>query len=266
MGSGSEARVLPIHSVSPDQDRSVNGEHPKFRSVSGDGGEVSIQGKSEIHGSEGEDVQPSHSFSGSDTSVLGKSFTGLGESKVAVVEGMTISVVETGVGGGLTTHSHPSQNYELLSRVPKVVSHTEALDYGDVLQVDNGGVAYPGARSSGNVSSTDAGTIFGPVTDLHGERGKRSDLQGKSTAGYGYAKDVVGSGAGGGGSQYWAPKKGTSTSARDLPRESPVTPKEQLMLTQELKMTLTRRTPSNLSGQQSMVMPRRAQIQPLELT
>ena len=212
LGSGSEVRVLPIHSVSPDQDRSVIGEHPKSRPISGDGGEVSIPGKSEIHGSEGEDVQPSHSFSGSETSVLGKSFTGLGESKVAVVEGMTISVVETGVGGGLTTHSHPSQTYELLSRVPKVVSHTEALDYGDVLQVDNSGVAYPGARSSGNVSSTDAGTIFGPVADLHGERGKRSDLQGKSTAGYGYAKDVVGSGAGGGGSQYWAPKKGTNTS------------------------------------------------------
>ena len=85
---------------------------------------------------------------------------------------MTTSAVETGVGGGLTTHSHPPQKFELLSRVPKAVSHTESLDYGDVLQVDNGG------RSSENVSSTDAGTIFGSITDLHGERGKKSDLQG----------------------------------------------------------------------------------------
>ena len=136
---------------------------------------------------------------------------------------MTTSAVGTGVGGGLTTHGRPSQKFELLSRVPKTDSLTEALEYGDVLQVENGGVAYPSVRSSEDVSSTDAGTIFGPIADLHGEREKKSDLQGKGTAGYGYGKDGVGSGAGGGGSthdrpqqggfsQYWAPKKGTNTS------------------------------------------------------
>ena len=89
---------------------------------------------------------------------------------------MTTFAVGTGVGGGLTTHGRPSQKFELLSRVPKTDSLTEALEYGDVLQVENGGVAYPSVRSSEDVSSTDAGTIFGPISDLHGEREKKSDL------------------------------------------------------------------------------------------
>ena len=102
---------------------------------------------------------------------------------------MTNSVVGTGVSGGLTTRGRPSQKGDSQCWAAKKDTHTESLDSGEVFQYEQSGVASPGARSSEDVTTTDASNVVA----AHADSGVAGSINGTVTDPGASSSDLVGS-------------------------------------------------------------------------